>query len=89
MSVRVTIEYRQPDHESGVEFPLARRDFEIRRVDKRGNHGNEHHEHYFYEVKDMRPHSLREAQFTHRYGDDLTIIIAKAGAAIRKKYGNI
>lgn len=32
---------------------------------------------------------LVSAIFTHRYGDDVTILIAKAGEAIREKYGNV
>lgn len=89
MSIRVSIEYRQPDPVDGVEKALTRRDFEIRRVDEEGNHGNEHASLYVYEVKDMRRHSSREAQFLHVYGDDLTTLVGEAGEAIRKKYGNI
>lgn len=29
------------------------------------------------------------AGFEHRYGDDVTVLIAKAGDAIREKYGHI
>lgn len=88
MSVHVTIEYRQPDpDEGGKEKALARRDIEIRRVDEEGNHGNEHDGRYLYEVTDLRRHSGRRAQFSHRFGDDLTVLIAKAGEAIREKYG--
>lgn len=32
---------------------------------------------------------LRSATFEHRYGDDVTVLIAKAGEAIREKYGNV
>lgn len=32
---------------------------------------------------------LRTADFEHRYSDDVTILIAKAGAAIREKYGRV
>ncbi|MEV5068925.1 hypothetical protein MRBLMI12_000481 [Microbacterium sp. LMI12-1-1.1] len=31
----------------------------------------------------------RTASFEHRFGDDVTILVAKAGAALRKKYGNV
>lgn len=31
--------------------------------------------------------SIRSAEFQQRYGDDVTVLIAKAGAAIREKYG--
>ncbi|MDF2506303.1 MAG: hypothetical protein K0Q52_162 [Microbacterium sp.] len=31
----------------------------------------------------------RIATFTHRYGDDVTVLIAKAGEAIREKYGRL
>ena len=33
--------------------------------------------------------TLRSAEFQHRYGDDVTMLIAKAGEAIREKYGRL
>lgn len=89
MSVHVTIEYRQPDpDDGGHEKPLVRRELDIRRLDAEGNHGNEHDAPYLYEVKDSRL-SRRSATFPHRYGDDLTMLIARAGDALREKYGHI
>ena len=82
MSVHVSIEYKQPIEDGRGERTLARRDLIIRRVDRRDNHGNEPDKEYEYEVERITPRPL-VARFMHRYGDDLSILVGEAGAALR------
>lgn len=87
MSVHVTIEYRQPDpDDGGKEKVLASRRLEILRVQREGNHGNARDELYEYTVVDQR---RRDATFSHRFGDDMSVLVAKAGEALRTKYGHL
>lgn len=82
MSVQASIEIAQG---------MAHRTLAVHRLDRDDNLGHDHDTEYEYEVfvasRSDGPYS-RHATFKHRYGDDVTILIAKAGEAIRQKYGN-
>ncbi len=38
---------------------------------------------------DRKDAEVRSASFTHRYGDDLTVLVGKAGEALREAHGHV
>ena len=82
MSVRVTID---------IAGGAAHRTLIIENLTKVGNRRDPDEESLYCVERYNSPDGggRKSATFTHRYGDDVTVLIAKAGEALRKQHGHV